>query len=136
MKGDEVAKVTSNSRQDGQDLAERFSRAAAGYARERIAFDVDILLGFGDARRLVHVRAGAVTAIDVPARPLQSWDFSILGTKRAWTAYWQEIPEPGWHDILALNKRGEMRIEGRLQPLMAHLQQVKDLLSLPRKHPQ
>jgi hypothetical protein len=36
------------------DLAERFSRAAAGYVRGRIAFDADILLGFGEARRLVQ----------------------------------------------------------------------------------
>lgn len=116
----------------GLDLAERFSRAAAGYVRERIAFDADILLGFGEARRLVRVRSGCVTAIEIPAKPLQSWDFSICGTEQAWVAYWQTVPAPGWHDILALGKRGEMRIEGRLQPLMANLQQVKDLLALPR----
>lgn len=127
-----MAQVNSDSIPNGQELAERFSLAAAGYARERIAFDADILLGFGDARRLVRVRGGAVTGIDTPLRPLPSWHFSICGTERAWAAYWQEVPEPGWHDILALNKRGEMRIEGSMQPLMANLQQVKDLLSLPR----
>jgi hypothetical protein len=136
MKGDKMSTVTSDSIPDGRDLAERFSGAAAGYARERLAFDADILLGFGQTTRLVHVRGGIVTGIDTPARPLQSWDFSICGTERAWTAYWQEVPEPGWHDILALNKRGEMRIEGSLQPLMANLQQVKDLLALPRKRRQ
>lgn len=128
-----MTKVTSDSIPDGRALAERFSRAAAGYARDRIAFDADILLGFGDARRLVRIRGGAVAGIDTPARPLQSWDFSICGTERAWVAYWQAVPEPGWHDILALNKRGEIRIEGSLRPLMANLQQVKDLLALPRK---
>ena len=30
------------------------------------------------------------------------------------------------------SKRGEMRIEGNLQPFMAHLQYFKDLLCLPR----
>ena len=113
-------------------LAERFSHAAASYSRDRIAFDVDMLLAFGRAKRLVRVRSGRVTAIETPARPLQSWDFSIWGSEQAWTAYWETMPAPGWHDILALNKRGEMRIEGRLQPLMAHLQPVKDLLALPR----
>jgi hypothetical protein len=119
---------------DSNGLAQRFSRAAAGYARPRLAFDADILLGFGAARRLVRVRGGAVAGIDTPAMPLQSWDFSILGSERAWEAYWQAAPEPGWHDILALVKRGEMRIEGRLQPLMANLQHVKDMLALPREN--
>jgi hypothetical protein len=128
-----VAQVNSDSIPNGQELAELFSLSASSYARERIAFDADILLGFGDARRLVRVRGGVVTGIDTPVRSLPSWHFSICGTERAWVAYWQEIPEPGWHDILALGKRGEMRIEGSMQPLMANLQQVKDLLSLPRR---
>jgi hypothetical protein len=117
----------------GHDLAERFSRVATTWARERPAFDADVLLGFGEARRLLRVRNGIVTDICTPTRPLPSWDYSICASETAWQAYWQPLPEPGWHDILALTKRGEMCIEGRLQPLMAHLQAIKDLLALPRK---
>lgn len=131
-----MSTVSHGQAPDGQALAERFCRAVMGSARERIAFDADILLGFGDARRLVRVRDGVVASIDTPARMLQSWDFSICGTEQAWAAYWRKFPDPGWHDILALNKRGEMHIEGSLQPLMANLQHVKDLLSMPREKQQ
>ena len=46
--------------------------------------------------------------------------------------YWRPEPEPGWHDLLALTKRGEASLEGDLHPFMAHLQYFKDLLALPR----
>ena len=43
-------------------------------------------------------------------------------------------PRPGWHDLLALTKRGEAMLEGDLHPFMAHLQYFKDVLALPRHH--
>jgi hypothetical protein len=64
--------------------------------------------------------------------PLFSWDFAIRGTTRAWAEFWQRTPAPGWHDLLALSKRGEVRMEGNLHPLMANLQYFKDLLAMPR----
>jgi hypothetical protein len=43
------------------------------------------------------------------------------------------MPEPGWHDLLAIYKRGYAQIDGDLQPLMANLQYVKDVLAAPRQ---
>ena len=43
-------------------------------------------------------------------------------------------PRPGWHDLLALTKRGEATLEGDLHPFMTHLQYFKDVLALPRQH--
>jgi len=60
------------------------------------------------------------------------WDFAVRGSLRAWENLWQDPPAPGWHDLFALSKRGEMSFEGDLQPFMAHLQYVKDVLTLPR----
>ena len=64
--------------------------------------------------------------------PLTSWDFALRGSALGWTAFWRHPPPPGWHDLLALAKRGEMRIEGQLQPFMANLQYLKDLFAAPR----
>ena len=50
----------------------------------------------------------------------------------AWTAFWQPMPKAGWHDLLALTKRGEATLEGDIKPFMTHLQYFKDLLALPR----
>jgi hypothetical protein len=42
------------------------------------------------------------------------------------------VPKPGFHDLLALTKRGEAVLEGDLHPFIAHLQYFKDVLALPR----
>jgi len=93
--------------------------------------DLDCLVAIDDEVRLLRVRAGrpSLAALE---RPLQSSVFSVRGNARAWAALWERLPAPGWHDVFALCKRGEMRIEGNLQPLMANLQWFKDVLALPR----
>jgi hypothetical protein len=63
---------------------------------------------------------------------MRSWRFSYCASAAAWNEYWQPMPRPGWHDLLALTKRGEAVLEGELHPFMAHLQYFKDLLALPR----
>lgn len=85
-----------------------------------IPFDLEILRG-----RLTKLERGPFL--------MRSCQFSISATEEAWLRFWKPIPEPGWHDIFALTKRGVARIEGDLQPLMANLQYVKDLLALPRR---
>ncbi len=89
------------------------------------------LIGIGGESLLLVVEAGKLSWHD-RLRPLTPWDFAICGTAQAWGRFWNRPPPPGWHDLLALCKRKEMRIEGSLQPLMANLQYFKDLLALPR----
>ena len=64
---------------------------------------------------------------------VSSWRFAVRGSAEGWGRLWQPVPEPGWHDLLALKRRGAVVLEGDLQPLMANLQYVKDLLVLPRR---
>jgi hypothetical protein len=63
---------------------------------------------------------------------MRSWRFAYRATPQAWTAFWQPMPKAGWHDLLALTKRGEATLEGDIQPFMANLQYFKDVLALPR----
>ena len=58
--------------------------------------------------------------------------FSYRASVAAWAEYWQPAPRPGFHDLLALTKRGEAVLEGDLHPFMTHLQYFKDVLALPR----
>jgi hypothetical protein len=64
----------------------------------------------------------------------QPFHVSIRASAAAWAEHWKPAPRPGWHDLLALTKRGEAVLEGDLHPFMAHLQYFKDLLALPRHH--
>lgn len=91
-----------------------------------------MLVGIGDEQLLVEVREG--TPMLHAAIPLLcSWDFSVRGPAHAWASLWRAVPEPGCHDLFALTKRGELRVEGNLQPFMSSLQYFKDLLAMPRR---
>jgi hypothetical protein len=116
----------------GAQLLQRFRERAVSFTRPRL-FSADILLQFADLPVIVRVREGRVTEIVEHRVPLQASDFSIKGTDQGWTKFWQHMPPAGWHDMFALNKRKEFTIEGNLQPLMAHLQYVKDLLACVRE---
>jgi hypothetical protein len=89
------------------------------------------LLGVGDTDYLVHVAAGRVTVERGPFL-LRAFSFAVRAPAEAWLRFWRPLPEPGYHDLFAMKKRGVARIEGDLWPLMAHLRYVKDVLAAPR----
>jgi hypothetical protein len=81
----------------------------------------------------VSIRAGRIVDLTPAPVLMRSWRFSYRASAMAWTEYWQPTPKPGWHDLLALTKRGEAVLEGDLHPFMSHLQYFKDVLTLPRQ---
>jgi hypothetical protein len=123
--------MTVNVESD-EDLAKRFEEAALGYARDRNMCAL-VLLEFGSAKRLMRIEEGKVIFVTstMPINP--PWNFAIRGTSAAWKNLWEPMPKPGWHDIMALATQEQMRFEGNIQPMMAHLQYIKDLLATPRK---
>jgi hypothetical protein len=94
--------------------------------------DCECLLGPTSQPFYVSIRSGAI--IDMTPAPvlMRSWDFAYRASFAAWCEYWQPIPRPGWHDLLALTKRNEAVLEGDLHSFMTHLQYFKDVLALPR----
>ena len=96
--------------------------------------DCDCLLGPVHAPFHVTIRAGRI--VDLTAAPvlMRAWRFSYRATSPAWAQHWQPMPRPGWHDLLALTKRGEATLEGELHPFIANLQYFKDVLALPRQY--
>jgi hypothetical protein len=93
--------------------------------------NVDCLLGPAGQPLLVSIREGRITEMSMP-KTMPSWRFSYTASPQAWIEYWRAEPKPGWHDLLALTKRGEAHLAGDLHPFMTHLQYFKDLLALPR----
>jgi hypothetical protein len=94
--------------------------------------NVDCLLGPIGRPFLVSIRQGQIAEMSAALGTMPSWRFGYTASSRAWTEYWRPEPGPGWHDLLALTKRGEASLEGDLHPFMTHLQYFKDLLALPR----
>lgn len=107
-------------------------RDPALIARGRF-LEVECLLGSTEQSFHISIRSGRIT--DMTAAPvlMRSWHFAYRATPQAWTAFWQPMPQAGWHDLLALSKRGVAVLEGDIQPFLTHLQYFKDLLALPRR---
>ena len=78
------------------------------------------------------VEHGRITEIARGPFRMRSWRFAIRAEAQAWLRFWEPFPEPGFHDIIAMSRMGVARLEGDLQPLMANLRYVKEVLEMPR----
>jgi hypothetical protein len=96
---------------------------------------VDCRIDIGAEPFLLSIRDGALAALERGQGLMRSTAFTVRATDEAWINYWKTIPDPGWHDLFALAKRGVASIEGDLRPLLQNLQYFKDLLALPRRTP-
>ncbi len=95
--------------------------------------DLDLLIEIADIPFYVSIAAGRIARLDRGPLLMRSWALAFRAPEEAWRKFWQPLPPPHFHDIFALAKRGEMRIEGDFHPLMANLLYFKDLLAAPRR---
>ena len=119
--------------------ADRFARlpelltADTDLLRRGRWLSVDCRVDVGTEPFFLSIRDGALSAFERGARLMRSTTFAVRASDQAWTSYWKSIPEPGWHDLFALTKRGAASIDGDLRPFLQNLQYFKDLLALPRQ---
>lgn len=123
---------------DAEEIARRFGQLPslltgdADLARRGRFLDCHFIVGVGDIDLLVEVRSGTVASVARGPFLLKSSAFAIRATAEAWSRFLQPVPPPGFHDLMALSKAGLARIDGNLQPFMANLQYVKDVLAAAR----
>ena len=79
------------------------------------------------------VEHGRLVAVEQGPLLLRPWRFAIRATAEAWARFWEPVPAPGYHDLFAMTRFGAARIEGDLQPLMANLRYVKEVIEKPRQ---
>ena len=106
--------------------------ADAALVRRGRYLSTTFLIEVGEVAWLVTVHEGRVTRVERGPFLMREWAFAIRAPAEAWRRFWEPVPAPGFHDLFALTKGGHARVEGDLQPLMANLRYVKDLLTLPR----
>ena len=94
---------------------------------------VDFMIEVGPRQYLVHIREGRIAGVDAGPFVMPSWTFAVRGAAEVWERFWQAVPAPGWNDLFALRKDGRLVVEGDLQPLMANLLYLKEVLAAPRK---
>jgi hypothetical protein len=85
----------------------------------------------GNVQYLLKVSEGKV-AVEKGPFVMRPWKFAIRASRDCWEKFWQKTPAPGWHDLFALLRRGEVKFEGDQRVLMAYLLYVKLVLAAPR----
>ena len=90
------------------------------------------LVEAGTTQFLVHVDKGRLLKVEHGPFVMPSWSFAVRASEAVWQRFWQPLPAPGDNDIFALRKTGEMSVEGNLQPFMANLIYIKQVLAMPR----
>ena len=122
-----------------EDAARIFARLPewvngnAALVRRGRFLTTDFLIGAGALPVHVAVRDGVVAEVATGPVLMRSWRFAIRAQADDWARFWRAEPAPGWHDILAMARFGRAVLEGDLQPLMANLRYVKEVLEAPRR---
>ena len=95
-------------------------------------FSEKFVIGVGENDWLIETQCGKIVQVVRDPRLMLSWRFSIRASVETWEAFWQPVPSPGYHDLFAMTKSGDAIIEGDIQPLMANLRYVKEVLETLR----
>jgi hypothetical protein len=91
------------------------------------------LLELGDDAYLIRIVDGRIAEVTAGPFVTPNYSFALRAPREAWQTFWQKLPPPGFNDLFALFKRGLLRIECDLHPLMANLLYFKDVLAAPRR---
>lgn len=81
----------------------------------------------------IAIEQGRIVKLDRGPLLMRPWRFAIRGDEEGWRQFWHKTPPPLFHDIFALTKHADFRIEGDLHPFMANLLYFKDVLAAPRR---
>jgi hypothetical protein len=87
----------------------------------------------GERQYLLTVRAGRVESVATGPFVMRAWRFAIRANEASWEKFWKKVPEPGWHDLFALLRRGDVAFEGDQRVLVAYLLYLKLVLAAPRR---
>lgn len=92
----------------------------------------DFEIGVSGTPLMVSIVNGRVASVTRGPFLLRSATFALRADAETWLKLLKPVPDPGTHDLMALSKVGLARIEGNLQPFMANLQYIKDIVTAPR----
>ena len=96
-------------------------------------FSDTFMLEVGETQYLIEVLQGRIESVELGPFVMRSWTFALRATEDVWQRFWQQLPKPGYHDIFALLRHNRIVFDGDLQPMMANLLYVKEVIAAPRK---
>jgi hypothetical protein len=98
--------------------------------------DTAFLLEVGETPWLIAISGGRIVSLTKGPFVMASWTFALRAPAEAWTRFWAERPEPGFHDLFALIKQRQLKAEGDLHVFMANLFYFKELVASLRLRPE
>ena len=101
----------------------------AGLVRRGRYLTTSFLLEVGQTSWLISIFEGKIVAVTKGPFVMPSSSFALRAPEEAWARFWQAIPPPGSHDLIAMLKFRQLRIEGDPQPFMANLRYFKEALA-------
>lgn len=113
-----------------EDLARLVNRDPA-IVRWGRGMNETFMIEVGEQQYLLKVSEGKI-AVEKGPFVMRPWKFAIRASRESWEKFWQKTPAPGWHDLFALLRRGDVKFEGDQRVLMAYLLYVKLVLAAPR----
>ena len=91
------------------------------------------MLEAGDTQYLISVRAGRIEKVERGPFVMRSWRFAIRASEACWSQFLRSPPAPGWHDLFALLRRGDVKLDGDQRVLWAYLLYLKLALERLRR---
>ncbi len=111
-----------------EQLAEKVN-ANAALVRRGQYLDTTFLLQVGAEGWLVTVEKGRIASVTREGPAIVSHAFALRASREAWTEFWQRLPKPGFHDLIALTKFRHLKVDGDIKVFMTHLRYFKEVLA-------
>ncbi len=92
----------------------------------------EVFLVAGEQSWLLSVQDGAVTGVKRGPFVMAAYDLAVRVDPEAWAKFCAAEPEPGWHDLMALRRKGKLVVEGDLRLFFAYLAWFKLIFALLR----
>lgn len=86
-------------------------------------------LDIGADAYLISIDRGRIAEVRKGPFVMPFWTFGLSCPADALARFWQPLPPPGFHDLFALLRRGDLTLSGNLQPFMANLLYIKDVMA-------
>lgn len=97
--------------------------------------DTQLLVGVGDVDWLVRIHQGKIESVQHGPFVMPRWTFALRASREDWEQFWQPLPKPGYHDLMALVKFRRLRVEGDQHPFMSNLLYFKGVMESLRQRP-
>ena len=90
--------------------------------------NITFMLQSGEQEWLIRLHDGLVESIQAGPFVMPRWTFRLSAAPEAWSKYYDTIPTPGYHDLMAMIKFKHLKLEGDQHPFMSNLLYFKDLI--------